>query len=185
MPKLKIAGLITVGLVIAALGIAPIGAQTPKPHPDFSGTWVFDDVATGAVATVERKGGPIFGESFVATQTAKTLTFDITILKGAAPVKATYALDGTETQNVSPPQTVGGAPIIVKAATKWSGDKLLIESHSEQPGGPGPNSPKVVQVISIRTIWLDEKGRLVIDRDGTPAPVVPSTRSVYSRKSKP
>jgi hypothetical protein len=37
-------------------------------------------------------------------------------------------------------------------------------------------------VVSIRTIWLDEKGRLVIDRDGTPAPVVPSTRSVYKKQ---
>jgi hypothetical protein len=182
MRKLKIVGLISAGLVIVGLGSGALNAQAPKPHPDFSGTWVFDDAATGAVATVERKGGPIFGESFVATQTAKTLSFDITILKGAAPVKASYALDGTETQNVSPPQTAGGAPIIVKAATKWSGDKLLIESHSEQPGGPGPNAPKVVQVISIRTIWLDEKGRLVIDRDGTPAPVVPSTRSVYRKQ---
>lgn len=184
MRKLKFAGVIAAGVVMAGLGIAQAQtqAQTPKPHPDFSGTWVYDDPATLAVATVERKGGPIFGDSFVVTQTAKTLTFDITIIKGAAPVKASYALDGTETKNVSPPQTPGGAPIVVSAATKWSGDKLLIESHSEQPGGQVKDAPKVVQVISIRTIWLDEKGRLVIDRDGTPAPVVPSTRSVYKKQ---
>ena len=169
-------------LAIALCAMAHGSAQAPKARPDFSGTWMFDDAATSAVATVERKGGPIFGESFVARQDARTLTFDITIAKGAAPVTAVYALDGTATTTVSPPQTNGGAPIIVTATAKWLGEKLLIESKSQQPGGRGPDAPKVVNVVSTRTIWLDNDGRLVIDRDGTPKPVVPSTRSVYKKQ---
>lgn len=157
-------------------------AQTPKGHPDFSGVWLFDEPATGAVATVERKGALIFGEWFTVRQDAKFLTLEITIAKGMAPVQAVYALDGSETQNASPPQTPGGAPIIVKATAKWVGDKLVVESRSQQPGGPGKNDPKVVDVVSTRTIWLDKGGRLVIDRDGTPKPVVPATRSVYKKQ---
>ena len=158
-------------------------AQTPRPHPNFSGTWTFDEPATGEVATAQRKGSAIFGESFVATADAKTLTLDITIAKGTPPVTAVYALDGTATNNVSPPQMPGGAPIIVTATAKWVGDKLVIESKSQQPGGRGSNAPKVVDVVSTRTMWIDSTGqRMVIDRDGTPPQVVPSTRSVYHKQ---
>ncbi len=187
MRKLKISGLINVGLVlgIALLPIAPGQAQGPKSRPDFSGTWVFDPDATDAVSSLERKGTNIFGASFVAHQDARSLTFDITIAQGAPPIQATYALDGSQTKNVSPPQTVGAAPIVVRATAKWLGDKLIIESRSRQPGGRGARGatgPTVVNVVSTRTIWLDQSGRLVIDRDGTPKPVVPSTRSVYKKQ---
>ena len=187
MKRLRIVGLRIVGVAIVGLSIASMTAnrsfaQTPKPRPNFSGTWVFDEPATGAVATVERKGSAIFGESFVAAADATTLTLDITIARGTPPVKAVYALDGTATNNVSPPQMPGGAPIIVTATAKWVGDKLVIESKSQQPGGRGPDAPKVVDVVSTRTMWLDKNGNLVIDRDGTPKPVVPSTRSVYKKQ---
>ena len=172
-----------VGLAIASMSTLFANAQTPKTHPNFSGTWTFDEPATGEVATVQRKGSAIFGESFVATADAKTLTLDITIAKGTPPVTAVYALDGTATKNVSPPQMPGGAPIIVTATAKWLGDKLVIESKSQQPGGRGPDAPKVVDVVSTRTMWIDSTGqRMVIDRDGTPPQVVPSTRSVYHKQ---
>jgi hypothetical protein len=180
---MRIVGVAIAGLLISSIGREHVFAQTPKAHPDFSGVWLFDEPATGAVATVERKGSQIFGEWFSIRQDAKFLTLEITIAKGMAPVQAVYALDGSETQNSSPPQTPGGAPIIVKATAKWVGAKLVIESRSQQPGGPGKNDPKVVDVVSTRTIWLDRNGKLVIDRDGTPKPVVPSTRSVYKKQT--
>jgi len=187
MKTLRIVRLGIVGVGIAGLGIAlfaaTVHAQAPKPtaHPDFSGTWVFDEPATGAAATVARKGLNIFGESFVAKQDTKTLTFEITVAKGVAPVQAVYALDGTATNNVSPPQTPGAPPIIVTATAKWIGSKLVIKSKSQQPGGRA-NAPTVVNVVSTRTIWFDKQGRLVIDRDGTPKQVVASTRSVYKKQ---
>lgn len=170
-------------LSIALLAASQAYAQVPKStaRPDFSGTWVFDEPATGAAATAARKASNIFGESFVAKQDAKTLTFEITVVKGAAPIQAVYALDGTAINNVSPPQTPGAPPIIVTATAKWIGNKLVIKSKSQQPGGRA-NAPTVVSVVSTRTIWLDKQGRLVIDRDGTPKQVVASTRSVYSKK---
>jgi hypothetical protein len=182
MTRLKIVRLSLLTLSIASCTIANGFAQSPKAHPDFSGTWLFDEAATGAVATVERKGFLIFGEWFTARQNDKFLTLEITIAKGIQPVQAVYALDGSATQNVSPPQTAGAAPIIVTAKAKWVGDKLVVESRSQQPGGPGKDDPKVVDVVSTRTFWLDSEGRLVIDRDGTPKPIVPSTRSVYKKQ---
>ena len=187
MARLKIFGLITVRLAIATLLIAglstPIAnAQQPK-RPDFSGTWTFDPDATTSAASATRIGTNIFGASFVARQNDKTLTFDITVAPNTPVVQASYALDGTPMKNVSPPQTPGAAPIVVTATAKWDEDKLIIESRSQQPGGRGRGAPAVVDVVSTRTIWLDGTGqRLIIDRDGTPKPVVPSTRSVYVKK---
>lgn len=188
MPKLKISRLITVRVAIATLSIAALAtpvtrAQTPKPRPDFSGTWIYDAAATDAVATPDRAATAIFGLSFVARQDAKALAFDITVAPNTPVVQASYSLDGTPTKNVSPPQTIGAAPIVVTATAKWIDDKLTIESRSQQPGGRGRGAPAVVDVVSTRTIWLDSTGqRLVIDRDGTPKQVVASTRSVYVRK---
>lgn len=188
MGKLKISGLITVGLAIALLAICavapvPLRAQAPKPRPNFSGTWVFDADATDAVASPGRNGTNIFGALFVARQNDTTLTFDITVAPNVPVVQASYALDGTPMKNVSPPQTPGAAPIVVTATAKWDADRLIIESRSQQPGGRGRGAPAVVDVVSTRTIWLDGTGqRLVIDRDGTPKQVVPSTRSVYVKK---
>ena len=184
MPKLKNVGLLRAGLVIAAMAIAnvpgaTVHAQQPKPRANFSGTWVFDADATQSAATAQRPGSNIFGESFVARQDANSLTLDITIAAGLPPVKATYGLDGKETKNASPPPAPGAAPIVVTATAKWDDDMLIVESKSQQPGSRG--APAVVDIVSTRKMWLSN-GRLVIDRDGTPKNLVPSTRSVYSRK---
>jgi hypothetical protein len=182
MTRFKIVRLSMLTLAIVACTIADGLAQAPKARPDFSGTWLFDEAATGAVATVEHKGFMIFGEWFTIRQNDKFLTLEITIAKGIPPVTAVYALDGSATQNVSPPQVTGGEPIIVTAKARWVGQKLLVESRSQQPGGPGKNDPKVVDVVSTRTFYLDKEGRLVVDREGTPKPVVASTRSVYKKQ---
>ena len=183
--KLRSVGSRSVGLAltIALLPIAHGHASVQPKRPDFSGTWVFDPDATDAAASSERQGTNIFGASFVAHQDAKTLTFDITVAPNTPVVRASYALDGTPTKNVSPPQRPGAAPIVVTATAKWIDDTLTIESRSQQPGGRGRGAPAAVAAVAARTIWLDSTGqRLVIDREGTPKQVVPSTRSVYSRK---
>ena len=181
MGKLKMSGLITGGLAVALSMTVPGHAQEPRPRPDFSGTWVFDQEGTDGAATPTRVATNIFGASFVAHQDAKTLTFDITVAAGTV-VKASYALDGTETKNVSPPQVPGAEPIVVTAKSKWVGDQLLIESRSQQPATGYGGEAMVIDVVSTRTIWLGATGKLVIDRDGTPKQVVQSTRSVYKRQ---
>lgn len=141
-------------------------------YPDLSGTWVFDADATIAEAKASMVlSGPIFGDEFVAAQTAEALTLKISA--GPLRVTAVYALDGSPSKNMSP----GAPPIDVTSRARWDGDRLVITSHSESPGPSGP-----VPVDSTRTVWLDGKGRMLIDRSGTPKDMVPSSRSVYTKR---
>ena len=39
-----------------------------------------------------------------------------------------------------------------------------------------------MEVKSTRKLWLDDKGRVVIERTGTPRNMVPPSRSVYTKK---
>jgi hypothetical protein len=184
MAKLIIVRLITVGLAfgIVSVPIAAGRAQTEAARPNFSGTWVFDPDATDAASSPIRNGTNIFGQSFVAHHDAKTLKLDITLAPNIPIVTASYALDGTETKNVSPAPMPGMDPIVVTAIAKWVGKMLTVESRSQQPAANASGQTMMIDVISTRTFSLDSAGRLVIDRDGTPKQVVPSTRSVYSKK---
>lgn len=139
----------------------------------FGGTWVFDQEATVASAReAKMQAGPIFGDGFNAVQTEKSLTLHITA--GTLNITATYALDGSESKNVSPPSAPGAPPINIVSIAKWDGDRLSVTSTSQSPGANGP-----IDVKSVRTMWLDSSGRLVIERTGTPTTIVPSSRSVY------
>jgi hypothetical protein len=143
---------------------------------NFAGTWYFDQTATTAsAAEAKMAAGPIFGEAFNATQTPTSLTLHITA--GTLNVTAVYALDGSVSKNTSPPAMPGTAPIDIASVAKWDGDRLLITSTSQSPSANGP-----VDVKSVRTMWLDAQGRLVIERTGTPETVVASSRSVYKKR---
>jgi hypothetical protein len=160
------------GLVLLAVSAM---AQGNGPR-DFNGTWLFDQDATIASARAGKmQPGPIFGDGFNAVQTDTTLTLHITA--GTLNVTATYALDGSESRNVSPPSAPGAPPINIVSTAKWDGNRLNVTSMSQSPG---PNGP--IDVKSVRTMWLDAQGRLVIERTGTPTTIVPSSRSVYQRQ---
>ena len=161
-------------LGLALLTIAA-AAQTPA-KPDFSGTWAFDQAATLENARVaQMQGGPIFGDAFIAAQTAAALTLNISA--GTLRVTAVYALDGSASKNASPASAPGAATIEVTSRARWDADHLVITSNSQSPGPAGP-----VTVESTRTMWLDANGRLVIERTGTPREMVPASRSVYSKQ---
>lgn len=162
-------------LICTLVGLL-LTACAPVPVANFAGTWTFDPAATQASAT-EAKMQPvaIFSTAFTAEQTAKALTLHITL--GATTVDATYALDGSPSKNVSPPAVQNGQPIEVTSTVKWEGEHLLITSTSQSPSASGP-----VDVKSVRAMWLDASGRLVIERTGTPVTVVASSRSVYVKK---
>lgn len=153
-----------------------VAACAPAPVANFAGTWTFDPAATQTSAT-EAKMQPvaIFSTAFTAEQTAAALTLHITL--GPSTVDATYKLDGSPSKNVSPPAVQNGQPIEVTSTAKWDGDRLSITSTSQSPSASGP-----VDVKSVRTMWLDANGRLVIERTGTPTIVVASSRSVYTKK---
>lgn len=164
--------LITSGLLLFSMAVS---AQA-RAIPDFSGTWVFDHTATLENAIlVKMQAGPIFGDSFVAEQSRTALTLKISA--GTLQVIAVYALDGSASRNTSPPAIQNAQPIDVTSHAKWDAGRLIITSNSQSPSANGP-----VVVDSIRTMWLDTAGRLVIERTGTPKTMVPSSRSVYKKQ---
>lgn len=158
-----------------AFGLCLLTGSVSARHaavPTLTGTWVFDTAATSAsIAGDKMSGAPIFGDLFFAEQTAATLT--LRIAAGPLRVTAIYALDGSASKNMSP----GNPPIEVTSRSHWDGDRLVIVSHSESPGPSGP-----VPVDSTRTIFLDAKGHMVIERTGTPAEMVPASRGVYRKQ---
>jgi len=158
-----------VGVCLLAGSIVADG----RALPNFSGTWVFDTDATVASTAGDKVvlSGPIFGDLFIAEQTVQALT--LRIAAGPLRVTAVYKLDGSASKNESP----GNPPIEVTSRARWDGERLVVASHSESPGATGP-----VAVDSTRTIWLNDKGQLVIDRSGTPKDMVPSSRSVYRKQ---
>jgi hypothetical protein len=159
-----------------ALLLTTFMAAQGRGAREFGGTWVFDQAATVASAReAKMQAGPIFGDGFNAVQTDTSLTLHITA--GTLNITATYALDGSESKNVSPPSAPGAPPINIVSTAKWNGDRLSVTSTSQSPGANGP-----IDVKSVRTMWLDPEGRLVIERTGTPTTIVPSSRSVYARK---
>jgi hypothetical protein len=145
-----------------------------QARPDFSGTWVFDEPSS----TQRLPGGRVLvakllGDEVTIAQSAKELTLAIRI--GTVGVDAVYALDGSESQNLS--SEGGGAPdVTVTSRAAWEYNALVIRSTStsEVQGRP-------VVTETIRRMWIDAAGRLILDRSGTPASDVPTSRSVYTR----
>lgn len=162
--------------IIAVLLAGHVALAQEPARTDFSGVWQFDAPATTENAKAAKMvAGPIFGDSFVAEQTAAALTLKISA--GPLRVAAVYALDGSVSKNLSP----GGAPsapdIEVRSRATWDGGRLVITSTSQSDTKSGP-----VVLDSVRTMWLDAAGRLVIQRTGTPVSLVPSSRSVYTKQ---
>jgi hypothetical protein len=155
-------------MTILALAMTWVLANAQQPT-DLSGTWKFDQAKT-------MRPGPdgrvvlaaMLGDQFVALQTQKSLTLRITF-KGELVV-AVYDLTGAESANMSP----GDIP--VKSRASWEGKKLLIDSFSESM-----NEGKLTRVTTRRVIWIDDDGDLIVERSGTPATVVTSSKSVYRR----
>ncbi len=167
--------LVVMGLTLS-VGMLAQGAKPAAAKPNFSGNWVFDPDATKANAdAVKMNGLALFTEKFVGEQDDKTFTMKVDL--GPMIVTAVYNLDGSVSKNMSPPAVAGAAPIEVTAYAKWEGATLAITSTSVSPSANGP-----VEVKSTRKLWLDRQGRLVIERTGTPAGSVMSSRSVYTRK---
>jgi TonB family protein len=149
-----------------------IAAQT---RPNVSGTWVFDRTKSlqpgpdGRIVLA-----PMLGDEFEAHQDSKTLT--LTIRTGAQTVNAVYALDGSESRNVSPGAR-GEPDITVLSRASWDGNRLVIltTSRSMEKG-------QEVTVETKRVIWLEDDSNLVIERSGTPPTLVKPSRSVYVKR---
>lgn len=160
----------------AALSFACACAQgaLAQDRPDFSGTWTAvqaRSVRTGSDG--KSRTALLLGGECTIRQDATTLTLDITA--GQLRVKAVYKLDGTESRN-SAPEGAGGPNVEIVSRASWEGSKLVIRSTST-----GQSNGKTIQIESVRTLFIDSDGTLVLDRVGTPISEVPETRSVYKK----
>ena len=161
---------------VVALGAGVARAQTAPPN--FAGAWVFDPDATRVNADAAKMNGlALFTEKFTTEMTAGAFTMHVDL--GPMVVHATYKLDGSVSKNMSPPGMPGQPDIEVTSRATWQGKTLVVTSTSASPSANGP-----VTVTSTRKFWLDDKGRLVIERVGEPKPMVPPSRSVYRRATK-
>ena len=171
-----------------ALALALLAPAFPTAHPitstgvivpDFSGHWrIHADKSTALAREAKEQASPVFGEECVITQTTELLSLQIAI--DTLKLEAIYRLDGKPSQNRSPGAR-GQPEIPIVSTTRWVGDTLEIatKSESELRGA-------IVQVASVRRMWLTADGDLTVDRHGTPSQVVSSAWSVYQRvKAEP
>lgn len=155
---------IALALTCALTAAVPLRAQV-----DLSGTWVFDQEKTMQPGP----GGQIvlaamLGDRVVVQQTRASIILRISFQGDF--VVAIYDLGGAESRNVSP----GDITVISRAA--WKNGRLVIDSTSESI-----ENGKPVTVKTTRTLWIDKAGDLIVERTGSPASVVTSSRSVYTR----
>ena len=155
--------------LVLSLWLASLAAVNPQPQtrPDFSGRWTFDRAKSAQPWNGRIVIAPILGDECVATQDATSLKLAITV--GGQKVMAVYNFEG-ESRNMSP----GDIP--VTSRTSWDGDGLVIVSTSAAIV-KGQN----VTIETRRVMRLDVDGNLTIERTGTPASEVTSSRSVYTR----
>src|SRR5690349_413961 len=151
---------ILVAIVILASGFA-------QATPNFSGEWVLAkdrSSETRSSTTVITVSG-LLGEKFTASHNPKTLELVITVPGLAAPVRAVYNLDGSESRNINPPDE----PIF--STVSWSESRLVIKTRGTALVNGKP-------LETIRTIWIDNEGLLNIERASAGQT---TTRSVYRK----
>jgi hypothetical protein len=164
-----------IGSAAVLFAIVAAGASLAQTRPDFSGDWALvrdKSTQTRGSAVIAIAG--LLGEKFTAKQDSRTLALDITAL--GRQFKVLYNLDGSASRNMSP--TSPGQPdreIVSYAA--WEGDRLVVRTKT-----PAELDGKPVDMDTRRVMWIDAEGMLTIERSGTPAVLVPTTRSVYQRK---
>jgi hypothetical protein len=64
---------------------------------------------------------------------------------------------------------------VISRAT-WEGDRLVIRTKAIEI-----EDGKEVPIESVRVMYLDAKGLLLLERSGTPERLVPKSLSVYKR----
>jgi hypothetical protein len=144
-----------------------------QTRPDFSGTWTFDE----ARSTQHVPGGVVIakllGDEVTIRQDASQMRLTIRIRSSS--VEAIYALDGSESRNLS--SEGGGKPdVTVTSRASWEGGTLVVRSTSTSE-----IQGKAVTTETKRVFSIDSDGNLILDRSGTPISEVPASRSVYKR----
>jgi hypothetical protein len=170
----------TVGFLTAAtvlLSAASLAAQAPN----FAGSWTLvpDTTAMGGGGGGGGGGGRMggrggfggLGQTFTATQDAKTLT--ITRSMGGNDVATTYNLDGTPTKAT---MTMRGNDVEQTNTAKFDGAKLVITSSMDMGNGPSETT---------MTLSMDSSGNLLVEttRPGRNGGAPTTRTSTYKKGS--
>ncbi len=164
-------GVYMVVMILPLLLCLCAAAVPSQPRPDFSGAWEFDREKTmqqPPSADGRLVIAAMLGDEFAASQDDKAL--HLTIKAMGQTLNVTYALDGSESRNISP------GDIVVLSRARWDGDKLVIRSTSSSTEGGRP-----VTIETTRTLWLGKDSSLYMERTGTPASEVTPSTSIYKR----
>jgi hypothetical protein len=157
----------------------PLVAAHDAIIPDLSGRWKLDRTKSAdlALELPGRAVAAILGDECTITQSTETMTLDI--IAGTLKVRAVYRLDGKPSENRSPGPP-GQPEIPIVSTVRWIADALHISTKSESV-----LNGATVPVSSVRKIWLTPAGDLGVERQGTPAEVVPPGWAVYTRVNPP
>ena len=154
----------TVALLVCAT-LAPADAQDT---PSFAGRWTSDPLpsagpARGAGAGRGPRSGDMgsgWGSTITVTQDAFKLTVEYAFFSRGdmqAPLKFTYALDGSETKN----SVMMGRGIEVETSTAtWDGAKLTITTRQTYPS---PADGRPMTSLVTRTLSLESPASLLVE----------------------
>jgi len=157
-----------------------------QERPDLSGRWSVEPEPAPAAAPgtppAPRTGnmGSGWGPTISIRQTATQLTVEYDFFARGdmqAPLKFTYALDGSEISNSV---MMGRGVQMQTSTTTWAGKELLITSvHDvENPAGGKPLKEVVKQKL-----WLEAPTKLIVEtvRDGILGGPDVTTRTAYKK----
>jgi len=147
---------------MAIVVAAAAGGVAAQAKPDFSGRWAVEPpaAAAGQDGRGQRGVGPGrgdmgsgWGSLITITQDANRLTVEYAFFTRGdmqAPLKFTYALDGSETRNTV---MMGRGAQAQTAKTAWNGDALVITTtHSFIDPASGKPAPfEVTQTLSLES----------------------------------
>lgn len=141
--------------LLASLALALLATSaSPQPHPDFAGRWTSERAQTAGSM------GSGWGPTITITQDANRLTVEYpfyTPYDMQPPLRFTYALDGSETQNRV---TMGRGLQVQSARAEWKGRQLVIITTL-----PFTNPDDGRQMTSevTRTLTLESPTTLIVE----------------------
>ena len=180
MTRVNLLMLVVLAMFFAAISVA-------QERPDFSGRWAVDPEPTPAPTAPgtpmpPRMGnmGSGWGPTITIKQTADRLTVEYDFFARGdmqAPLKFSYALDGSETSNSV---MMGRGIQVQNSKTAWTGKQLLITTTHpvEDPAGG-----KLSKMEVKRKLWLESPDTLVVEttRDGALGGLTTTSRTVYKK----
>jgi hypothetical protein len=191
MKRLILTAVITVALVAVVGRVGRAQTQAPANHPDFSGKWAVDVLASSPglvldatrltqpfLVTPPKTLQPSFANTFIARQDSSALAIDRRVgsdqTRPRIVIRVVCRLDGSDSLNVEGTTKTVSTVTWRNGAPTSHNDTLTILTRLADTGTvPGLNLERVMS--------LDADGRLLI---GTKSGIDPTYLTVYRRANQ-